>query len=111
MSGGSHDYAYRHVEQFADEIDWRPNLDAPDGPGIIRQAFADHLRQVAKAMHAIEWVDSSDWAPEHEIEPIALAMGRAPDLNADLLRRYQTDAAFHYAIDLVANLLSNGGSL
>ena len=58
MSGGSHDYAYTRVEEFASH----PSLHTtPD-----RRAFAALLSDVAEAMHDIEWVDSSDYAPGDE---------------------------------------------
>lgn len=52
MSGGSYDYAFRHVESMAcDERQRRTPL---------RRAFAAHLQLVAEAMRAVEWVDSGD---------------------------------------------------
>ena len=53
MSGGSYDYLYCKVEDMADRI-----VEAGDTPE--RRRFAEHLRRVANAMHAIEWVDSCD---------------------------------------------------
>lgn len=60
MSGGSYDYLYCKVEEMADRIGNTPE----------RQRFAKHLRRVAKAMHAIEWVDSCDWGKGDENAPI-----------------------------------------
>ncbi len=51
MSGGSYDYAYSRVASFADDL----RAATP-----LRRAFRDHLRAVAAAMRAIEWVDSGD---------------------------------------------------
>lgn len=48
MSGGSHDYAYRHVANFS------------TGGTPLRNAFKAHLEKVAAAMKAIEWNDSGD---------------------------------------------------
>lgn len=55
MSGGSYDYLFRRVDDMADELERSGD--------IIRQAFAAHLRLVAKAMHDVEWVDSCDYGP------------------------------------------------
>ena len=35
-----------------------------------REAFAKHLKLVAKALHDIEWVDSADYGPGDENEAI-----------------------------------------
>lgn len=35
-----------------------------------RRAFKQHLQMVAEALKAIEWVDSGDWGPGDEDEPI-----------------------------------------
>lgn len=74
MSGGRYNYAYRHVVDFADEVEaaadlggtldpWtqelRPMRDTP-----ARRALIAHLRLVAEAMRAVEWEDSCDGADE-----------------------------------------------
>ncbi len=51
MSGGSYNYAYLWVEDMADEL----------GGDELRDAFAAHLKLVAKAMQDIEWVESGDY--------------------------------------------------
>jgi hypothetical protein len=85
MSGGSYNYAFRHVEDFADEVeqkanranredqwgDTHPRWDTPS-----RRAFVAHLRLVATAMRAIEWEDSGDGADEDGA--IAAVLGRGP---------------------------------
>ncbi len=70
MSGGSMDYAYRQVEEAMERFDQR----TPE-----RRAFADHLKRVAEALKAIEWVDSGDYGPGDENEAIraCLAPGEA----------------------------------
>lgn len=55
MSGGSFNYAYYHVQEMA----MRLKMDTIP----YRRAFAIHLEKVAKAMHAVEWVDSDDYSP------------------------------------------------
>lgn len=62
MSGGSHSYRYREIEQEAYELS-KSNL-------TYRKAFAHHLELVAKAMHAIEWVDSGDCGPGDDKEAV-----------------------------------------
>lgn len=65
MSGGSYDYAYAKVDEFANEVALTENLARPGcRSGLIRPdlrlRFIDHLRKVALAMRAIEWNDSGD---------------------------------------------------
>jgi hypothetical protein len=72
MSGGSYDYAYNRVLDFSHDLD-RNTDDSPDLPAEvadIRRQFAAHVRLVAEAMRAVEWVDSSDWSAGDEVEPI-----------------------------------------
>ena len=52
MSGGAYNHAYRTVEDIANKIE----ADADRR----RIAFVAHLRAVAQALKAIEWVDSGD---------------------------------------------------
>lgn len=63
MSGGSYDYLYCMVEGMADRI-------VQSGGTPERQRFAKHLRRVARAMHAIRWVDSCDLDRGEENEAI-----------------------------------------
>lgn len=67
MSGGSYNYAFQHVERFADALEAGttcPDYDDGRPTGCEnnhdRIGFAAHLRKVAAAMKAIEWVDSGD---------------------------------------------------
>jgi hypothetical protein len=66
VSGGSYDYAYRRVLDFADDIDIDTAGDYEDGRSspAQRAAFREHLRKVAAAMKAIEWNDSGDGADD-----------------------------------------------
>lgn len=78
MSGGSYNYAYRWVEDFAEALENNERLDGFDmyqPNDLARLAFAAHLRKVAAAMQAIEWVDSCDCSPPHDIEAIAAVIG------------------------------------
>lgn len=63
MSGGSYDYAYLKVDEFANDL--RKIQTDPR-----RAAFAQLLRLVASAMRDIEWVDSCDNGPGDEHEAI-----------------------------------------
>ena len=73
MSGGSHDYAYARVQEMADDM-----LMLSRGSSGLRNAFARHLRKVAKAMHDIEWVDSGDYRPGDEDAAIRECLGDGP---------------------------------
>ena len=95
MSGGSYDYAYHHVDRFADDLghnlrhppewegDWevydraqKRHLSPEESAPIIAKArelrewFVGHLELVARAMHDIEWIDSGDYGPGDEIEAL-----------------------------------------
>ena len=51
MSGGSYNYAFQQMRDFADSL----QCSTPE-----RTAFKAHCYKVAEAMRAIEWVDSCD---------------------------------------------------
>lgn len=70
MSGGSYDYAYSKVEDMADSLSNKNN-------SALRRAFAKHLKLVAKAMHDIEWVDSSDYGEGDDEEAIRKVFAHA----------------------------------
>lgn len=69
MSGGSYDYAYRKVQDFADEL-----RDQATNP--LRAAFAEHLALISKAMRDIEWVDSGDCGSGDEDDAIRAVLGQ-----------------------------------
>jgi hypothetical protein len=73
VSGGSHEYAYLRVEEFANDI---------RGDSPLRRAFAEHLDTVAHAMHAIEWVDSCDYGKGDDGQPIRDALAPGAELKA-----------------------------
>ncbi len=93
MSGGSYDYAFNKVNDFADALD----VDGacyPAPPGM-RAAFKEHCRLVAQAMRACEWNDSGDGDPE-ETEFIKAvlcrdAVGAAVVESAQYLRKAAAD--------------------
>ena len=51
-----------------------------------RQAFAKHLKLVAKALHDIEWVDSGDYGRGDENEAIRACIGDGAVLGAAIER-------------------------
>ena len=63
MSGGSYDYFYHKLEQFAYDMSISPSE-------VERKAFQELLFKVAKACHDIEWVDSGDYSAGDELESI-----------------------------------------
>lgn len=65
MSGGSMNYLYSRLECDANFSENTPE----------RVAFAKHLAKVVKALHDIEWVDSSDYGPGDENEAIRDCIG------------------------------------
>ncbi len=80
MSGGSYDYAYYKVDEFASAL-------RTEGPqGALREAFRQHLRLVSKAMHAVEWVDSCDWAEGGEVEDIKAVLKEGAELEVCISR-------------------------
>lgn len=98
MSGGSHDYAFRHVETFADAM--------RRSPDPLRRAFATHLVLVAKAMHDIEWVDSADYMPDDEYEAIRAVLGA----NADAAQMAEIAADFRRLVSEAEALLAKVGT-
>ena len=88
MSGGSMNYLYSKLE-----YDATFRKDTPE-----RKAFAKHLQLVAKALHDIEWVDSSDYGPGDENEAIRACLNNGAVLEAAI------EAALEAAKDLRAEL-------
>lgn len=83
MSGGSYAYTYEKVERFADALDAGKCLpDHTDASPTrcenhaLRKQFAAHLRKVAAAMKAIEWVDSGDSSHPHDTAAIWDVIGK-----------------------------------
>lgn len=97
MSGGSYDYAYRHLEELARAVRTRAEteLTLTDDVRALRHEFADRLELCAKAAHAIEWADSGDTSEGSEVGAIRAALDgsvapREPeslDVMAEALRR------------------------
>lgn len=82
MSGGAYDYAFERVLLMAEALESNKRLDGfalyqPNGHDRI--GFAAHLRKVAAAMKAIEWVDSGDSSPPEDTLAIHAVTGMSPD--------------------------------
>lgn len=65
MSGGSLDYLYSDVREAAGSVGHTDHL-----PEDLRGAFADHLRDVADVLKAVEWAMSYDTSPEPAQEAV-----------------------------------------
>lgn len=79
MSGGSYDYAFRRLEDLADDIESGAARQRAEGrlnerTTGLRRALAVRLRLIADACRAVEWVDSYDFSAGDEDEPIAAAL-------------------------------------
>lgn len=75
MSGGSYEYAYRHVREMAESL--RGKEINP-----LRKAFSEHLERVAEAMRVVEWVDSCDYVRGDEDAPIRAVIAPGADIAA-----------------------------
>lgn len=71
MSGGSWNYIYSKFQNTADELSC--------SSCIYRRVLGEKIQLIAEALKAIEWVDSGDWVPGDEIEPIRAALGGTAD--------------------------------
>ena len=70
MSGGSYQYAYTHVDAMATD-----ERVSGSEASELRWAFGEHLLLVARAMRAVEWVDSHDRSLGDEDAAIREALG------------------------------------
>ncbi len=70
MSGGSLDYAYRHIETLAADVDRHATKP-------LHQAFAHHLLKVAKAAYDLECMLSDDTSPGDEDQAILAVLGKS----------------------------------
>lgn len=85
MSGGSYDYAFRHVEDFAAAM--RQEGGCGDySDRAHRELFRAHVRKVAAAMRAVEWNDSGDGASDEcRLIRECLAADRLPEMMREAL--------------------------
>ena len=72
-----------------------------------RRAFAAHLVKVAKALHDIEWVDSSDYGPGDENEAIRACLSDAIVLETAIEQAYEAEKALRAALDRACSLRNN----
>lgn len=75
MSGGSLNYAYFQVEDIASDVLRRADTN-------LHRAFAKHLYKVAKALHDLEWVYSSDYSPGDEVQAIREVITRNEEIES-----------------------------
>lgn len=94
MSGGSLNYIYRSMDSAAFDVESR--AETP-----LHHAFASHLRKVAKALHDLEWVWSSDYGPGDEVEAIRAVLGEGAEIEA------ATERAEKALADLTSALSAN----
>lgn len=76
MSGGSWDYRPYEFADMAECLrhDTCPKgykLDLNEHQKAERRFLADVVIAVSEALHAIEWVDSSDWSYPEDVDAIA----------------------------------------
>jgi len=64
-----------------------------------RRAFAKHLKLVAKALHDIEWVDSSDYGPGDENVAIRACLNDGAVLESLIEQAKATIAALQTEIN------------
>ena len=93
MSGGSYNYAYRQIEELAGAV---------LGTTPLRRAFAAHLRLVAEAAQAIEWVDSCDYAEGDEDMPIRACL----PADAEIVQAIADAKAAREALEAAINAAS-----
>ena len=87
MSGGSMNYLYSKLLHCADFP-----INTPE-----REAFANHLKLVAQALHDIEWVDSGDYGPGDENAAIRACLHpEMPFLTDEEIFRIAQECSFHY---------------
>lgn len=99
MSGGSLNYAFRHVEEAAEHI-------AARGPTTLHRAFAKHLQLVATALHDIEWVYSFDYSKGGDVEAINACLAPGAELTQAVAEAKEAQTALEAAIQ---RILDAGG--
>ncbi len=78
MSGGSWDYVHSVFQRTADNLS--------TSKISLRRALGKRIELIAKAMHDIEWVDSSDYSDGDDEEAIKKAIGEGwPSENLEVV--------------------------
>ena len=75
MSGGSLDYVCYKVDDAIDTIEKRATT-------VLQKAFAKHLKDVAKALHDLEWVFSGDYGDGDDVEALRKVINKDMELKA-----------------------------
>jgi hypothetical protein len=75
MSGGSLDYVCYRLDDAIDTIERRATT-------TLQKAFAQHLKDVAKALHDLEWVYSGDYSEGQEVESLRKVVNKEMELKA-----------------------------
>lgn len=75
MSGGSLDYVCYRVDDAVDTIEKRATT-------ALQKAFAKHLKDVAKALHDLEWVFSGDYCDGDEVAALRKVVNKEMELKA-----------------------------
>ena len=75
MSGGSLDYVCYRLDDAIDTIEKRATT-------VLQKAFAKHLKDVAKALHDLEWVYSGDYSEGQEVESLRKVINKEMELKA-----------------------------
>ena len=75
MSGGSLDYVCYRLDDAIDTIERRATT-------TLQKAFAQHLKDVAKALHDLEWVYSGDYSEGQEVESLRKVINKEMELKA-----------------------------
>ena len=73
MSGGSLDYVCYKIDDAVDAIEKRATT-------TLQKAFAQHLKDVAKALHDLEWVFSGDYGAGDETEALSKVVNKKMEL-------------------------------
>jgi hypothetical protein len=99
MSGGSMNYFYQKMEEDAAFREHTPQ----------RRAFAAHLKKVAKALHDIEWVDSSDYGQGDENAAIEACLAPGACLTEAIAGARRVQAELAVEIDRASANDTEGG--
>ena len=75
MSGGSLDYVCYKLDDAIEVIERRATT-------VLQKAFAKHLKDVAKALHDLEWVYSGDYSDGDDVEALRKVVNKEMELEA-----------------------------
>ncbi len=75
MSGGSLDYVCYKLDDAIEVIERRATT-------VLQIAFAKHLKDVAKALHDLEWVFSGDYSDGDDVDALRKVVNKEMELEA-----------------------------